>query len=367
MKNYDIAVITSDLKHPGGADKTAVIAIKALNEIGIKPKVYTFNIASEDDIKKNYNIDLHFECKKLLDFNLPSMYKPIMKILQLNQIKKENNIIFDFITFLPLKDYKNYFHYIHFPEYGNYLYNKKYHNIKGWVYFFIRRYIFEVISKNNYKRFKNIHQVCNSYFTQEVLKKYSNIDIDVLFPPISIKLFKCDNKKRKGIVSLGRFGEDKNQFEQVKIAELLPNINFKIIGAINDIKYFNKLKKYIEKRNIKNIEFITNVSFEQIKQELCLAKLFIHSMRDEHFGMSTVEAMSAGCIPIVHNSGGQKYIVKKNDLLYENIEDAVSKIKNIYYYDNKLNEYRKFFSKEVNQYDEENFKKYIQDFVKSCI
>ena len=29
----------------------------------------------------------------------------------------------------------------------------------------------------------------------------------------------------------------------------------------------------------------------------------------EHFGMTTVEAMSAGCIPVVINKGGQKEIV----------------------------------------------------------
>jgi glycosyltransferase involved in cell wall biosynthesis len=33
-------------------------------------------------------------------------------------------------------------------------------------------------------------------------------------------------------------------------------------------------------------------------------------MAFEHFGLTTVEAMSAGCVPIVINKGGQKEIVE---------------------------------------------------------
>jgi glycosyltransferase involved in cell wall biosynthesis len=32
----------------------------------------------------------------------------------------------------------------------------------------------------------------------------------------------------------------------------------------------------------------------------------------EHFGMTTVEAMAAGCVPLVMNKGGQKEIINVN-------------------------------------------------------
>nr|XP_034926108.1 GDP-Man:Man(3)GlcNAc(2)-PP-Dol alpha-1,2-mannosyltransferase-like [Populus alba] len=33
----------------------------------------------------------------------------------------------------------------------------------------------------------------------------------------------------------------------------------------------------------------------------------MHSMVDEHFGISVVEYMAAGAMPIAHNSAGQKW------------------------------------------------------------
>ncbi len=36
----------------------------------------------------------------------------------------------------------------------------------------------------------------------------------------------------------------------------------------------------------------------------------LHPEKFEHFGITTVEAMSAGCIPVVIDKGGQKEIIK---------------------------------------------------------
>ncbi len=36
----------------------------------------------------------------------------------------------------------------------------------------------------------------------------------------------------------------------------------------------------------------------------------VHPEKFEHFGITTVEAMAAGCIPVVINKGGQKEIIK---------------------------------------------------------
>ena len=36
---------------------------------------------------------------------------------------------------------------------------------------------------------------------------------------------------------------------------------------------------------------------------------YVHCAKDEHFGITIVEAMAAGCVPIVHDSGGPIEIV----------------------------------------------------------
>lgn len=49
--------------------------------------------------------------------------------------------------------------------------------------------------------------------------------------------------------------------------------------------------------------------YDQIVGE---AKVYLHLMEGEHFGIAVVEAMSAGCVPIVHDSGGPREIVQNN-------------------------------------------------------
>ena len=45
---------------------------------------------------------------------------------------------------------------------------------------------------------------------------------------------------------------------------------------------------------------------------LSRAKVFFHPRPNEHFGIATVEAMAAGCLPVVHGSRGPLEVVVKN-------------------------------------------------------
>ncbi|GBF92830.1 GDP-Man:Man(3) c(2)-PP-Dol alpha-1,2-mannosyltransferase [Raphidocelis subcapitata] len=55
-----------------------------------------------------------------------------------------------------------------------------------------------------------------------------------------------------------------------------------------------------------SVEFLVNAPFDQLRQLLGGAVGGLHSMTDEHFGISVVEYMAAGVIPIAHNSGGPR-------------------------------------------------------------
>jgi len=50
--------------------------------------------------------------------------------------------------------------------------------------------------------------------------------------------------------------------------------------------------------------FLTNVSYGELRQWLGRAICGLHTMLDEHFGISIVEYMAAGAIPIAHASAG---------------------------------------------------------------
>jgi alpha-1,2-mannosyltransferase len=81
---------------------------------------------------------------------------------------------------------------------------------------------------------------------------------------------------------------------------------------------------------IDRVKFFPDVSRPEMKQLLKNAKIYLHTMIGEHFGISIVEAMAMACIPIVHDSGGAKEFVPKI-FRYRTIHEAAAKItKEIY-------------------------------------
>ena len=102
----------------------------------------------------------------------------------------------------------------------------------------------------------------------------------------------------------------------------------------------------------KRVELLPNAPRPQLENTLRKAKVYLHTMVEEHFGISIVEAMAMGCIPIVHNSGGMKEFVPER-YRYETLQEAARKI------ERALNEWTPEKAKEIieiaRQFSESNF------------
>lgn len=194
------------------------------------------------------------------------------------------------------------------------------------------------------KRYQRI--VCNSEFTRDNLDSSLAIPRSVIYPPVETELFK-GVKKKNTIIAVGRFNAlygakkyeillDAFRFGLTK--KMFNGWKLQLAGGFleSDTSYYSKLKNLAYGLPI---EFYPNCTFGDLKRLYGEATLFWHAAgfgesnpeRMEHFGISTVEAMAAGCIPIVFNGGGQREIIQHsgNGFLWNTREELLSFTKQI--------------------------------------
>ncbi|HPC27230.1 MAG TPA: glycosyltransferase, partial [Candidatus Methanomethylicus sp.] len=106
-----------------------------------------------------------------------------------------------------------------------------------------------------------------------------------------------------------------------------PAMKFIICGALYDRAYYEKIAAQAVGRE--NILLMPDVPDADLEILLAKSRFFLHAMRNEDFGIAIVEAMSCGCIPVVHRSGGPKEIVGDDTLTFSEIKEVPSIISSI--------------------------------------
>lgn len=204
---------------------------------------------------------------------------------------------------------------------------------------------------NRLKLIKFKHVVCNSNFTKKHIDQEYGIKSQVVYPPVAVEDFK-PGKKENLILSVGRFvktGQQKGLIrplhskKQNVLIEAFKKVcgqgskgwQLILVGGVlkEDESHVDALKKLA---NGYPIKIKTNIKFAELKKYYGKAKIFWHAAgfgedesqhpeRVEHFGIAVVEAMAAGCAPVVVNKGGLPEIVKNglNGLLWKTKADLV--------------------------------------------
>ena len=167
--------------------------------------------------------------------------------------------------------------------------------------------------------------IYNSKFTKKNVEKYWPKKSIVIYPPVDTASIK-PLKKEKYILSVGRFfgylREKKHETMIKSFIELIDNkkINnwsLNLVGSASegDKPYVEELKQMSKGYPI---NFYPNLPFQDLIKLYGQSSIYWHAMgfgeneptKMEHFGITTVEAMAGGCVPVVINKGGQKEIVK---------------------------------------------------------
>lgn len=316
-----IAIYTPYLDTAGGGEKYMLTIAEALS--------------------KEHKVDI------LLDFHLSSMDP--------EQMKRKNSRIhglnLDNVSFVkaPMGQGSSMIQRIFFL--------KKY----DWLFYNCDGSIFQSTSKNSVlhfqmplssietQGFKNMLKlkswklaIYNSQFTKEHIEKKLTIKGQVVYPPVDTDRFAREYKKKKQILGVGRFMGEGTKKQHIliegfkKLSKQLEDKDWSLhlAGLVDesDKEYFIDLQK---KATGKNITFYSNLSYNDLTKLYQESSIFWHAMgyletdpqKWEHFGISTVEAMAAGCIPVVINKGGQSEIVENgvSGLLWDTVDELVDK------------------------------------------
>ncbi|MFH0831797.1 MAG: glycosyltransferase [archaeon] len=182
---------------------------------------------------------------------------------------------------------------------------------------------------------------CNSNYTKIWLKKKWNADADVIYPPIDIPK-KINPAKKNIILSTGRLTPDKNYNFVIECFKAVYDSGIKnyecwILGSEPSAKYLEELRELAQGYPVK---IVTNPSNKELSAAYAKSKIFIQAKGLgvneqkypallEHFGMTPVEAMAFGSVPVLLDKGGYKESVEngKSGFLFSTKDEAIQKIK----------------------------------------
>ncbi len=171
--------------------------------------------------------------------------------------------------------------------------------------------------------------IVNSLFARDALQRHHGIQATCIQPAIDD--FQRPGEKEKIILSAGRFFRglynDKrydvmiDAFRDLCTQHPGHGWQYRLAGSCgNDAPSQNHLTRLRRAAEGLPVSFHVNPSYAFLTECYNRATIFWHAAgfgvdenrhpeRMEHFGMTTVEAMAARCVPVVYEGGGQREIV----------------------------------------------------------
>lgn len=217
----------------------------------------------------------------------------------------------------------------------------------SFIMLFIRRW--------DWKNAKNVNYfIAISNFVADRIKKYYQRDSIVINPPVETKKFTPSNEVGEYYFVVSRLVPQKRVDIIIEAFNQL-GLPLKIAGIGRDLNNLQKMAK-------SNIEFLGYQPDAVIADYMAKCKAFVFASKED-FGITPLEAQSAGRPVIVYNGGGAKetLIPGKTGILFDeqapqSIIEAVNKFGNMNFDSKEIREFALKFDREV-------FKKKIADYI----
>jgi len=370
-----IMVFHALLELAGGGEKFAIELSKALDELSFDVEILTF-YRDYEAFERSINLLTPNYRPKIIAKPTPTSYNLLDIILSERLIRFKRlmlaqsllktsrrldyDLIFDTSSNVPLDVDISYIHYPTIaPGYSGGIIYRTYH----------------LLVKNFSRLLEGTPKLVltnSSWTANKVITYYPRLigRVFTLYPPVDVEYFNEAFSKGRDelVITVSRFTPEKNLGEVLKVAKALRNYNFLLVGSAG--KYSEPIIKYlrtrIESENLDNVELKMNVPRDELRKLLSRAKYYLHPPFPEHFGISVVEAMATGCIPIVYRDGGVWYdiVSRVSDILgYGDINEVPNIIRNL---DSNKDLYITLRSKSIEiskEFNYENFKKNLSKWV----
>ncbi len=184
--------------------------------------------------------------------------------------------------------------------------------------------------------------LANSHFTQRWIAQRLGRASELLYPPVQVGQFRS-GAKRHQIISVGRFfveGHSKKQLHMIELFkrlcdEGLDGWEYHLVGGT---RHDPGAARYLERCRAAAVGY--PIVFHPDAPLSTLARLYGESVlywnatgygedpdvepdRFEHFGMTTVEAMAGGCVPLSYARAGQPEVIEQwhSGVLFETLDE----------------------------------------------
>jgi glycosyltransferase involved in cell wall biosynthesis len=326
----------------GGAEQTTLSLIEKLKTTQNITTLYT---VEPPKISEALNFKFHLIKKK----NFPTLwrYQRMKEVKKLFSESQKNDIVIVMGGSLLLEksNVGKMIVYCHstFTEEDDFS-KARFRGVKGIYYRIIQNNVKNSISCMNEK---NVRLITNSEYTREEIRKRFGKDSSVVYPPVNISKFLkfFDSIKQKNVITISRYSPEKKLDDAIDIVKS-SSLPYVLIGNAkyrSQLELFEKLKR---KTSQSNIELGCNLPYSEIEKVLVSSKVYFHTSK-ETFGISVVEAISAGCIPVVPNNSAHKETVPFEELRYNGKDDAMRKLQDAMSgkYDNLRNDLKNHIQK----------------------
>lgn len=221
--------------------------------------------------------------------------------------------------------------------------------------------------------------IFNSEFTKTHSKTSWPLPSKVIYPPVDVEIIK-PLKKKKYILSVGRFFgylKSKKQDFMIKvfseIQKEMEGWSLHLAGSATDgdKPYLDELKNLAKGMPV---NFYPNLSYQKLIRLYGESSIYWHAagyeeedpIQMEHFGITTVEAMAGGVVPIVIGKGGQLEIVTNNKTGF--IWNTIDQLKQYTIKLTQENNLREKISsnaiKRANYFSKRNFEQNLKEIIK---